>query len=215
MKGESKMDFVKERLGKWITSAIILTVGILCIVAGAALGSRNPLDAQDSLNAISMVLGIVLIIVGSLSLLLACAIAYVAKKGFAVVAFPGAILLAFGISMVVIKYAYTFIDLLLKVTPYLLICVGVVVLADAIFTFVLALKAKKMKEALPGFIVGALVAVTAIVLGALCIGDNPVIAYGAQLIVFGIVVCLVAVFQVLITFVKLPDTVITVDATKK
>ena len=204
------MNFVKERLGKWIQAAIILVVGILCIVAGATLGGNNPLDAQDALNAISMVLGIVLIVVGSLSLCLAILAGVMTKKGFAAVAFPGAILLAFGISMVVAKYAFDFIRVLLIVVPYLLLCVGAVVLLDAIFTFVMALKDKKMKEALPSFIVGVLVAAASIVLGALCIGEDPVIAFGAQLIVFGLVVVLVALFQVLVTFVKLPDTVVIV-----
>ena len=202
------MQFVKDRLGKWIQAAIILVVGILCIVAGAALQGNSLDSAADSMDAISMVLGIILIVVGSLSLVLAVVTGVLTKKGFAAIAFPGAVLLALGISMVVVKYAYTFIDLLLKVVPYLLLCVGAVVLADAIFSFVLAIKAKKVKESLVSFIVGCVVAVGAIVLGALCIGEEPVIKYGAQLIVFGIIVCLVALFQVLVTFVKLPDVVV-------
>ena len=38
------MSFVKDRLSTWIQAAIILVIGILCIVAGAKLGS-NSLDA--------------------------------------------------------------------------------------------------------------------------------------------------------------------------
>ena len=202
------MQFVKERLSKWIQAAIILVVGILCIVAGAALHGGDLQSAADSMDAISIVLGIILIVVGGLSLVLAIVTGILTKKGFAGVAFPGAILLAFGISMVVAKYAYTFIDLLLKIVPYLLLCVGSVVLADAIFTFVLAIKGKAAKKALPGFIFGCVIAAAAIVLGALCVGNDPVIQYGTQLIVFGIIVCLVAIFQVLLTFVKLPDVVV-------
>ncbi len=204
------MQFVKERLGKWIQAAIILTVGILCIVAGAVMGSNDPMGAADALDAISLVLGIVLIVVSSLSLLLAIVVAVLAKKGFAAVAFPGAALLALGISLCVAKYAATLITLLITVVPYLLLTIGAVVLLDAIFTFVLAIQAKEMTKALPAFIVGALVAIGAIVLGALCVGSDPVIKFGAQLIVFGIIVVLVAVFQVVTTFVKLPDTVVVV-----
>lgn len=205
------MQFVKERLGRWITAAIILVVGILCIVAGAALGNYDISAAQDSLNAISLTLGIILIVVGSLSLCLAILVAVIAKKGFAAVAIPGAVLLAFGISLVVLKYAYTFIDLLLKVVPYLLIVVGAVVLADAIFNLIRGILAKNVKGVLVGVIIEVIVAAAAIVLGALCIGNEPVIKYGTQLIVFGIIVCLFAVVQILLTFVKLPDSVVVVS----
>ena len=145
-----------------------------------------------------------------LSLILAVVVAVLAKKGFAAVAIPGAALLALGISLCVAKYAATLITLLITVVPYLMLTIGAVILLDAIFTFVLAIQAKEMKKALPAFIIGALVAVVAIVLGALCVGNDPVIKFGAQLIVFGIIVVLVAIFQVVTTFVKLPDTVVVV-----
>ena len=208
------MAFVAERLGKWIQAAIILVIGILCIVAGAKLGSNDInaiINAQDTLDAISMTLGIVMIVVGSLSLCMAIFAFVVVKKGFAQVALPGAILLAIGISMVVLLYAYTFIDLLLKVVPYLLLAIGGVILLDAIFNLVKAILAKKVKEALVGIIVAIIVAAGAIVLGALCIGSDPVIKYGVQLIVFGIVVALTGVLEFLLTFVKVPDTVVVVS----
>ena len=205
------MLFVKERLSNWIQAAIILVVGILCIVAGAKLGSNSLEDiasAQDTLDGISMTLGIVMIVVGSLSLLVAFYVGFRFGKGFAAVAAPGAFLLAVGISLVVIKYAYTFIDLLLKVTPYLLIAMGAIVLIDATFTLVRALKAKQGKFAVIGFIYALIVAAGAVVLGVLCIGSEPVIQYGVQLIVFGIVVSLVGVLKLLATFIKLPDVVV-------
>ena len=208
------MTFIAERLGKWIQAAIILVVGILCIVAGAKLGSNDInaiINAQDTLDAISMTLGIVMIVVGSLSLCMAIIAFVVVKKGFAQVALPGAILLAIGISMVVLLYAYTFIDLLLKVVPYLLLAIGGVILLDAIFNLVKAILAKKVKEALVGIIVAFIVAAGAIVLGALCIGSDPVIKYGVQLIVFGIVVALTGALEFLLTFVKVPDTVVVVS----
>ena len=205
------MQFVKERIGKWIQAAIIIVVGILCIVAGAAIGNNDPSSAQDAINGISLTLGIILIVVGSLSLLLAFLVVFLAKKGFAAVAIPGAILLAFGISLVVVKYAFTFINLLLVVVPYLLICVGAVVVLDAIFNCVFAILAKNLKGVLVGVVVGLVVGAVAIVLGALCIGDKPVIEYGAQLIVFGVIVVLVGCLQCLLTFVKLPDAVVVVS----
>lgn len=209
------MQFVKERLAKWITAAIILVVGILCIVAGAAMGGNDPSTAKDALDAISVTLGIILIIAGSLALVMAIVVAVLARKGFAVVAIPGAAILAIGISLVVVKYAASLIGLLLTVIPYLLICIGAVIFADAVFNLVVGIIGKNVKGVLIGVIVGMVVGAAAIVLGALCIGDDPVIAYGAQLIVFGIIVCLIAVLQVVLTFVKVPDAVIAVVAVEK
>lgn len=208
------MNFVAERLGKWIQAAITLVIGILCIVAGAKLGSNDLstiATAQDTLDAISMILGIVMIIVGSLSLVVAIFAVVVMKKGFAAVALPGALLLAVGISLVSLKYAYFFIELLLRVVPFLLIALGAVIFVDAIINLVKAIRAKKAKNVLVGVIVAIVVAVAAITLGFLCIGDEPVIKFGAQLIVFGIMVALAGALEFLFTFVKLPDTVIVVE----
>ena len=209
------MSFVKERLGKWISAAIIIVIGILCIVAGAAMGSNNPETAQNSLDAISVVMGVILIIVGSLSFVLALVAGILVKKSFAALALPGALLLAIGISLVVEKYAAALIGLLLLIIPYLLIAVGVVILLDAIFTLVRALQAKEVKTVLISVIIAIIIAVGAIVLGALCIGKDPVIKYGVQLIVFGIIVILEGFLQLLMTFVRLPDAVAVVTVERK
>ena len=199
------MQFVKERLGKWIQAAIVLVVGILCIVAGAAMGGNSWEAAQNALDGISVTLGVILIVVGGLSLILSIVVAILAKKGFAAVAIPGAIILAFGISLVVAKYAASLLLILLTVIPYLLIAIGAVILGDAIFNLVTAIIKKNVKGSL-----AMIIGVVAIVLGALCIGNDPVIAQSAQLIVFGIIVCLVALLLVVLTFVKLPDAVVVV-----
>lgn len=202
------MNFVKERLGKWIEAAIILVVGILCIVAGAMWGGKDPEAAQKALDGISQILGIVLVVVGSLAIVLGIVVALLAKKGFALVALPGGILLALGISLLVAKYAATLIMIILTVIPYLLLCVGGVFLIDAIFNLVFAIKDKRVKPALAGIIFMMVLAVAAIVVGALCIGKNPVIGQSVQLIIFGIIVCLVACLMVLLTFVRLPAVVV-------
>ena len=202
------MNFVRERLGKWIEAAIILTVGILCIVAGAAMGGNDWEAARNALDSISVVLGIILIVVGSLAIVLGVVVALVAKKGFLPVALPGGVLLAFGISLVIGKYAATLIQIFLYVLPFLLICVGAVILCEAIFTLVFAIKDKKIKAVLVLVIVFAIVAIVSIVLGALCIGKDPVIKTNVQLIVFGIVCILMACLQVLSTFIKVPTLVV-------
>ena len=56
LKGRKKnMLFVKERLSSWIQAAIILVVGILCIVAGAAIGNNDPEAAKNTIDAMSVV----------------------------------------------------------------------------------------------------------------------------------------------------------------
>ena len=209
------MQFVKDRLGKWISAAIIIVIGVLCIVAGAAMGGNNPSAAQDSLDAISVVMGIILIVVGSLSFVLALVAGLLAKKSFAALAIPGAFLLAIGISLVVAKYAHSLIALLLLVIPYLLIVIGAVILLDAVITLVRAVINKEVKGVLLSLIIMILISVGAIVLGALCIGSDPVIKYGTQLIVFGIIVVLSGCLEVLMSFVKLPDTIAVVTVEKE
>ena len=209
------MEFIKERLGKWIQAAIIIVIGILCIVAGVKFGGNaweNAMAADDVVNAISLTLGITMIVVGSLSLILAfLTIALTQGKGFAAVALPGAGMLAVGVSLVVVKYAFTLISLLIAVVPYVLIAVGAVIFLDACFTLVRAIKAKKVGAVLVSVIASFVVAAGAIVIGALCIGDDPVIKANVQLIVFGIIVTLVGALQLLATFVKMPDTVVVVE----
>lgn len=202
------MLFVKERLSKWIEAAIILVVGILCIVAGAAIGGKDGESARAALDGISQVLGIVLIVMGSLSVVLGVVVAILVKKGFAAVALPGAILLAVGISLLVAKYGADLIFIILTVIPYLLLCIGGVLLIEAIFNLVFAILSKKAKDALVGVIFMSVLAVAMIVIGALCVGSKPVIDQYVQLIVFGIIVCLVACLMVVLTFVKLPTLVV-------
>ena len=209
------MSFVRERLGKWIEAAIILTVGILCIVAGAKMGGNDWEAAKNALDSISMVLGIILIVVGSLSIVLGLLVAILVKKGFLPVALPGGVLLAFGISLVIGKYAASLIQLFLYVLPFLLICVGGVILIEAILTLVLAIKDKNVKAVLVLVIVFAIVAIAAIVLGALCLGNDPVIKTNVQLIVFGIVLVLMACLQVLSTLVAIPTVVVIAKEEKK
>ena len=201
------MDLVKRSLSKWIQAAIILTVGILCIVAGATKDAQTAGNAADS---ISVVLGIVLIVVGSLSIALAVVVGILAKKGFAAIAIPGGFALAIGISLVVLKYASGLIRLLIAVVPYILIVLGAVILADGIYQLVRGAVSKNVKGALVPAIILMVLGTIGIVLGALCIGNDPVIGKDVQLIIFGIIVCLVAALMVLLTFVRLPDAVVTV-----
>lgn len=206
------MDLVKRSLSKWIQAAIILVIGILCIVAGA---SKDVQTSAKAAEGISMTLGIVLIIVGALAIALAILVEVLAKKGFLSIALPGGFALAIGISLVALKYAAGLIGLLIAIVPYVLICVGAVILAAGVLALVKGIIAKNVKGVLIPSVILIVVGTLAIVLGALCIGNDPVIAQNIQLIVFGIIVCLVACLITLLTFVSLPDSVVTVVTVKE
>ena len=203
------MDLVKKSISTWIKAAIVLTVGILVIVMGALLGKEGGAEAAE---AISVVLGIVLIVVGTLALVLAIVAGVISKTGFAAAGILAGLVLAFGISLVVGKYAAGLITLLVYIIPFLLIVLGAIIIGDAVFTMILAIKAKGKFIAQ---IVAIVIGVIALVLGCLCIGNEPVIPQQAQLIVFGIVLCIYAAIMVLGTFFKLPVAVVMVQASEE
>ena len=197
------MNLVRKSLSTWINAAIILTVGILIIVGGAVwLSNSNP---ENAFEAISIVLGVVALIIGSLSLLLAIWLGVMAKKSFLLPSLAGGVMLALGISLVVLKYAFPLIQLLVAILPYLLIVVGALFALDGCWSIYRSLKAKK--SLVPAIIVIVCGAVL-IVLGALCVGNDPVIKNQVQLIIFGVVLVLEACFMVLSTLIKTPDVVI-------
>ena len=202
------MDLVKKSISTWIKAAIVLTVGILVIVMGALLGKEGGAEAAE---AISVVLGVVLIIVGTLALVLAIVAGVISKTGFAAAGMLAGLVLAFGISLVVGKYAAGLIILLVYIIPFLLIVLGAIIIGDAVFTMILAIKAKGKFIAQ---IVAIVIGVIALVLGCLCV-NNAVIPPQAQLIVFGIVLVIYATLMVLGTFFKLPVAVVVIQEQKE
>ena len=194
------MDLIKRSINKWINAAILLTLGILIIIMGS-----NTNASADSANAISVILGVIAIIIGSLALVLAIIAGVVAKKSFATAGVSAGVTLALGISLVVGKYAAGLITLFLYVIPFLLVVLGAVVIADGIFTLVLALKAKASPVA---SIVDIIVGLVALVLGCLCVGNTPVIPQSAQLVIFGIIVCVCAGLVLLSSFVVIPTVIV-------
>jgi hypothetical protein len=204
------MELIKKNLGTWIKAAIILTIGILFIIMGA---TKSAEAASDANTAINVVIGIVLLVVGALALVLAIVAAALAKKGFLAVAVPGALAIALGISILVEKYASGLAVLVLVIVPYLLIAIGALILADAIFRLVLSAKAKTVKETLFAIIIAMIVGAAILVAGILSV-RGLVIPFNAQLIIFGIVLVIVALLQILFTFVKGPEAVVTIVGVK-
>lgn len=196
---------LKNNLSKLISAAIYITIGVLCIVAGAKFASGK--SGGDELETVSVIIGVVSIVVGSLTVVLAITFGILQRKSFAMVAIPGAMLLGVGASLVAYKYAGDLIVILISIVPFLLIAVGAIMLADSIHSFVRI----KEKRVVGVFICTVIVSVASIVLGILCVGDDPVIGRDVQLIVFGIIVTLAGLFKLLSAFVKIPSKVVVVE----
>lgn len=215
------MEFVKKSIGKWIEAALVLTIGILIIIAGAQLG-KSGYDwsthtfkdvSADVQNAISLVVGIAFIVIGSLALIAAGIASVISRKGFAAAASGAGMTLAVGIWFVVVRQAAEILMILLGFVPYALIVAGSVWACDAIFGLVNALRDKSVKKAVPAFIVGLALAAVSIVLGTLCLvkngdGTDTIISQGAQWIILGILVVIYAAYLVLATFVPSVDVVV-------
>ncbi len=205
------MELIKKSFSKWIISIIVLVIGILCIIAGAASGSAQ----EGAYNGISMTVGISLIVVSSLTILVAL-IASIISKGqasFAVTAIGSSFALALGILFVVDNtLGGTLIWLLLCFVPYLLLVSGSIIAVDGIIILVFGFVNKNIKGALIGAIAEFVLAAITIVLGALMVGDNPVISLDAQIIIFGIILILYAIFICASTLLPLAIGKAVIDA---
>ena len=210
------MELVKKSFSKWIISAIILVIGILCIVAGAASGEAQ----QGAYDGISMTIGISLIVVSSLSILVALAATIISKgkAPFVVTAIGSAVALALGILFVVDNsLGGTLIWLLLNFVPYLMLVSGSILAVDGILILVFGFVNKNAKEAMIAAIVEFVFAAITIVLGALMIGNDPVISRNAQIIIFGVILILYSLLicaSTLLPLVGNSKTVIDVKVTE-
>lgn len=194
------MDLTKKPLGKWLKDIITLVVGILLIIAGAT--DRNT-------NAISQVIGITLIVVGSICVLFALYVGCKLKSGFVLLGTPGTLMLLVGVSLVVELWANHVIANVLIVIPYIVIAVGIVFIVDAVMSTIFTSKIDKKAflYMLPELIIG----VAALVLGILCLvkvnNGQAIINDNVQLVILGVIVCLYSVYDFLLTVVKLPKAI--------
>lgn len=187
------MNLVRKNLSKFIEGAILLTLGILFIILGATK------DNGGARDAVSIIIAIVLLIVGVLSLVLVIWAGVKSKASFAAVGVTSAVLIGVAISLLDKKWAVDIVTFILFVLPYVLICVGAVIIADGILVLVRTLRAKG--AALPA-VLTIVTGAVALTIGCLCIGDNPVIKQDAQLVIFGIIVVVLAAISLLTTVVN-------------
>ena len=188
---------LQSAITTWITAAIVLVVGILCIVAQNANDINTSADAA---NAISLVLGIAFIVVGSLGIILN---ALVLKRTATSETIADGIILAAGIFFVVQKTVADLIVILTDYVAYVLVVVGCLFALDAILIMVFGLvkKAKTKVWVIPCAI-ELLIGAVAIVLGVLALPSVNVIdkrftIFGIILIVYGVFLALSGVFALL------------------
>ena len=193
-----------ESLQKKITTlayaALLLVLGILCIIANAQANSGNYGDAADAYQSISTVVGIVLIVIAAIGLIFGLVLAILSRTGaFATGgSITSGLVLAAGIFFVSTTTAGDLIMLFLNFIPYVLVVLGAIVIVDAILSFVFAILAKKLKESLVMFIVKLVVGALVLTLGFVAMGDNWL--GNNKLMIFGIVLCIYGVVYALSAF---------------
>lgn len=199
------MELLKKSLGRWLVNILTFIVGILLIVAGAKYNS-----ATGAMDAISMLLGITLIIISSISLILSFLLMVVVRKGFAASGILSGLLLSLGIWFVSYKTASSLILLTISLLPIVLIVLGVIFLIDSIDEFYFHFRFREMEFDTAHAITLTCISLASIVLGILCVvkregGLDTLIPINVQLILFGIVMMVEALFQFLTTLSLLPS----------
>ena len=181
---------LQSAITTWVTAAIVLTVGILCIVAQNADGNASG-NAHD---AISIVLGVTLIVVSTLGLVLNI---LVLKRAASAITLANGIILALGIYLVVEKTAAGLLYILTDYAAYVLTVVGALFVCDAILVLVFGLvKKADVKTILVPVCVEAIIGAVALVLGILALPSVNVI--DKRLTIFGIILIVYALFLVLV-----------------
>lgn len=201
------MEFVKKNISKWVSAVVLLVVGILCIVAGAVKGE----DKLKAYEGISITIGVALLVVAALVIILALVAAIISKgdKSFGAIAAIATITLAAGIFFVAEKYlGAELISILLGFVPYVLVVAGSIIAVDGILTIVFGIIKKNVKSAVISGIVSIVIGAVAIILGALMLGNDPVISMDARFVIFGIILIVFAIFSALATFITMPTIVV-------
>lgn len=186
------LTLIKKHYQKLIISVLTFIVGILCIIVGASTGETS----ADAYQNIGRVIGVSLIIIGSIAVVCALCLTILTRRNAIGLAGGSASLLAAGIYLVVNETVCgTLILLFIYYVPYFLLVTGILSVAEVIVTALLSIKQDSFKNILITLIVGSIGGVIAIVIGALAVGNDPVISHNVQMIIFGIILMLVALFM--------------------
>lgn len=170
----------------WVTALIVLTVGILCIVAQNTEGDVS----GNAYDAISIVLGVTLIVISTLGFVLNILLL---KRSANAITLANGIILALGIFLVVEKTAGELLHILTNYAAYVLSVIGALFVCDAILVFVFGLvKKDDVHTFLVPVLFEAIIGITALVLGVLALPSVNVI--DKRLTIFGIILILYSIF---------------------
>lgn len=188
------MKKITKSISLWITAAVLIILGILCIVADNASGETK----IDAFKNISLVLGIAFIVIASLAIL---ANILLTKKATNSQTISAGGVLAAGIYFVCQReVAATLLICLFDYVPYLLIVCGSLVVLDGIITLVLSIKNKEViRLAVVACIIFAIIGGLAILFGVLALPQVDVISakftiFGIILLIYGLLLVLEGVF---------------------
>ena len=179
-----------KALTHWITSTVLIILGILCIVADNADGA-NKMAAYEN---ISLIIGIVLISVSSLALI-ASIVVY--KRASSPLTIGVGTMLAAGIYFVVQQgVVATLLTCLFDYVPYFLVVAGSLAVADGLLIYAIAVahKADKTAATITCFVT-TLFGAVAIVLGVLALPAVDIIS--AKFTIFGIILIIAGIYSVL------------------
>ena len=186
------LTLIKKHYQKLIISVLTFIVGILCIIVGAASGETS----AEAYQNIGRVIGVSLIIIGSIAVVCALCLTILTRRNAIGLASGSASILAAGIYLVVNETVCgTLILLFIYYVPYFLLVTGILSVAEVIVTALLSIKQDSFKNILITLIVGSIGGVIAIIIGALAVGNDPVIPHDVQMIIFGVILMLVALFM--------------------
>jgi len=186
------LSLIKKHYQKLIISVLTFIVGILCIIVGASSGETS----AEAYQNIGRVIGVSLIVIGSISVVCALCLTILTRRNAIGLAGGSASILAAGIYLVVNETVCgSLILLFIYYVPYFLLVTGILSVAEVIVTALLSIKQDSFKNILITLIVGSIGGVIAIIIGALAVGNDPVIPHDVQMIIFGVILMLIALFM--------------------
>ena len=177
----------KNELKLIILAALVFIFGILFCCA-----------TKTAVNVLSVIIGIVFILSGSLLILESI---LTKKSSFTSDSASGAFALAFGILFIAKELGW----LILEYIPYILIVLGVIILIDAIL-----IMAVKQRKNIFAFIYELVLGIVILVFGILLLTNDDFKEYAS--LVFGITLIVYAIFILLVAlFAKNVVVVVTVE----
>lgn len=210
------MELIKKSARKWIASLILLAAGILIIVAGATFG-KVVIDPDGSISdpsnsafsAVSLIVGIVLIIFGGIGLLVNMVTSYFFRKRFVSMdTLFNCLFLSIGIWLVIKQQIAFVIGIILSFTPVLLIVLGSLLIVNCLSIFIHIWRGGSKRNfiiAFMCFLIGAFLIALGILSLTVASSGETIIPYYVQLIIFGALAIGVSITLFISTLIPFPN----------